>query len=1344
MKNILVVLFLFCTLLCNGQYPQLFTADKELSSSLINHIYQDHNGFIWIATEDGLNRYDGAKFSIYKHHLGDDHSLASSFVRTIFEDSKGHLFIGTYAGVQMYNPSTDKFTPLAKWENGDQLNSNVTSILERKNGEIWISGNVLCKLNIQNNQLIAQDTNIPYTELGGQMIEDNNQNLWILKGEEGLLKLDVYNQLTFYLSQDNGHLNSICKDSEGNIYVGSIRKGLFVYNKDLDTFQSVEAEGKEELPISCLYSGPLNELYIGTDGKGLTTYNNQTCKISKLPFDNNYFDSSQSKVHSILKDNASNLWLAIYQKGIMLIPARTNNFGYIGHKLINRDVIGSGCITSFCKDHQGFLWIGTDNDGIYAINERKEQVKHFSHTNHPNSAPSTVTQIYEDSDHNIWIGSFINGMGKLDRQTGMCNYQHQLVDNNGNYIQRIYDFVEDRNKRLWIATMGFGLYYYNLRTQQFVSIQSQTSDINNWIGCLQYSDDNQLYVGTYDGMNCIDLNTTDYQSYKILPQHVIYSIYEDKKGLIWLGTSEGLSSYNKETKKITTYTTDDGLPSNTVYAIEGDENDVLWISTNAGISQYQKGNNIFVNYYVGDGLQGNEFYKNASFKDQQGIIWFGGMNGVTYFNPQDIMNPARKWNIRITDFFLHNNSVREGMKSGKRNIINTPVFDAKEFYLAHEDNVFSIEFSTIELNAPEHIQYLYSVNDERWISLPKGINRISFSNLKPGAYFFKIKARDNAIESDVKEITIHISPAWYASWWAILIYSILSLAIILTIISQMKHRYRMRQEMLQHIHAEQINEAKLQFFINISHEIRTPMTLIISPLQKLMKTEEDRDRLKTFHVIYRNAERILTLINQLMDIRKIDKGQMFLKFQETNIIPFIKDLCDSFEQQVNTKNIQFRFDCQLDELNAWIDTTYFDKIILNILSNAFKFTPEGGSIDIMLRVGEDNESLAGKGKQYAEIIISDTGKGIEDSEKERIFERFYQIRNSHTNPKGGTGIGLHLTRSLVELHHGTIAVENNEMQAGSRFIVRLPLGSIHLLAEEMNKNEEITTHAEAIEPPVIPAVAVHGETRKKVKVKRKYHVLLAEDSEEIRNYISQEFADKFHVQECCNGKEALAMIFQQMPDLVISDIMMPEMDGLTLCRKIKQNVNLNHIPVILLTAKTGEDDNLEGLNTGADAYIMKPFNIDILQKTVENLIRTRQLLHNVFAGQQNREDMLQKPEVKSPDEKLMERILKALNNNMGNPDLSIETLAVEVGISRVHLHRKLKELTNQTTRDFIRNTRLKQAAQLLSEKRHSISEIAVLTGFSNPNNFSTAFKELHGMSPTEYMKDQLSHNKPPS
>lgn len=1349
MKHTFALLLLFFTLPGFAQSSKLFSADRELSSSLINSIYQDSHSMIWIATEDGLNRYDGAKFTIYKHDANNKHSLSHNYVRTLFEDSKGHLFVGSYNGIQMYNPATDNFTPQARWEeSGELFQSNIITILERKNGEIWLSGNQLCTLTIQDeNQLVVKPLNLPIPIfMTDAMIEDKQQNIWMTTGDNGIYRMDTNKKATHYLQQEKGAtIVALYEDMNGDIYAGTTGKGLLRYDPKTDNFVAIAYKGKQNLPIKVLYAGTQDELYIGTDGNGLKILNNKRQEITDFLFNNTYFDFSTSKIHSILKDNAGNFWLAIYQKGVIMIPAQSNSFNYLGYKSIDKNMIGSSCITSLCKDHTGILWVATDNDGVYGITQEGKQKAHFLPTADASSVPATVMSIYEDSEHNLWFGSYIKGMGKINRQTGHCTYQQDLLDKNGNQIQRVYAFAQDRDKRLWIATMGAGLYYYNLQTKRIECKQTMNDQLNNWIGCLLYTNDNKLYAGTYDGVTCIDLNTKEHRTQHWLLRHIIFSMYQDKQGMIWIGTSEGLSCLNPRSNALTSYTTDNGLPSNAIYAIQGDEQDNLWISTNAGISQFHTKSHKFINYYVTDGLQGNEFSKNASFKDKNGTIWFGGTNGITYFNPLEITSPLKKWNIRITDFYLHNKPVRKGMVSGGHEIIDRPVFEADNFYLSYKDNAFSIEFATLELNNPERITYLYAMNDDKWINLPKGTNRISFSNLKPGTYRFRVKAMDYTIYSDLKQITIHIASAWWASWWAKLLYCLLALGTTALIILQVRHRYRTRQEMMQHIHDEQINEAKLQFFINISHEIRTPMSLIISPLQKLLQSDSDPTRQKTYRTIYRNSERILRLVNQLMDIRKIDKGLMSLVFRPTDIIGFINDLCDTFAQQAAKKGFTMQFHCEEAQgLTLWVDPVNFDKIILNILSNAFKFTPEYGTVDIYLRTGEDEkQNIQSPLRHYAEITIADSGIGIEEKEMEHIFDRFYQIRNSQNNLNVGTGVGLHLTRSLVELHHGTIRSENNmDGKPGCRFVIRIPLGHAHLLPQEIEQGD---TEATSINTPQLfrPALVAEQSQEIKVHARTHYRVLIVEDDEEIRQYLREELATEYHIIESCNGKEALAMIFKKTPDLVISDVMMPQMDGLTLCHKIKQNVNLNHLPVILLTAKTSEKDNVEGLDTGADAYITKPFNIEIVRKTAGNLIRNRERLRNTFGGQQINEDKLQKLETLSPDDKLLERIMKVINDNLSNPNLTVEMITTEVGISRVHLHRKLKELTNQTTRDFIRNVRLKQASILLSQKRHNITEVAELTGFTNPNNFSTAFKELYGMPPTAYMEQQLEKNKQP-
>lgn len=1368
MRTLSLLLSLLFTLCCFGQSGKLFTVDKELSNSIINTIYQDRNGVIWIATEDGLDRYDGAKFSTYKHEDGNERSLTDNNVNILFEDSKGHLLIGTMRGLQLHDTATGLFTEIPlNYDDGTNTHSHITRILERKDGEVLIatSGHGIYSVDLgsEKPEATLMDIDLPSLFIN-HLFEDQQDNLWISTEGKGLFRLEESRKLYKYFSEKENAWNIItdmCQDIHGNIYAGSMGRGMFIYEKGSDSFLPIPYTDNPNLPINTLYPANQDEIYIGTVGYGIKVYDTRTKRIKESEFNITSFNFNKSEISSIMKDRTGNIWLGINSKGVMLLPAISNEFKYLGYKSQMANPIGSNSIMSICKDHTGILWLGTANDGIYGITAEGELKKHFEHTDDPHSVPANITSIYEDSDHNLWLGSPLDGMARMEPQTGKCEYL-TLLDHKQNNVKRVFCITEDNDKRLWIGAMGGGLFYKNLNTGTITRCPAPDSGKeynetvnllhNRWIACLLHTSNDKLYIGTYDGLGCLDLKTFNYVSTygvnRLFVGGAIYTLYEDHQGGIWAGTSKGLIQLDEKSKTSKTYTTHDGLPNNVICGIRGDSNHHLWISTNYGITRFSPQNGSFINYYAGDGLQGNEFSKGAAFQDEKDNLIFGGINGITYFNPANITVSIKKPEIRISDFYIHDRVVRKGMNSGSYSIIDAPVTDADRFQLSHKDNSFSIEFSAMEFYNPERIVYTYSINDEKWITLQPGINRVSFSDLPAGTYHFKVKAKDYTAFSDTKEIKIIIHPAWYASGWAMFIYTLLAMGIIYIILIQIRHRYRAHQELLQHIHAEQINEAKLQFFINISHEIRTPMSLIISPLQKLIATDKDKERQKSYFTIYRNASRILQLVNQLMDIRKIDKGQMSLIFRETDITTLIGDICTTFAQEANPKHIELQFHPEPEVPNVWIDPLNFDKVILNLLSNAFKFTPEQGKVDVYLRTGTD--VAAPKPLQHhLEIMVTDNGIGLDTKEMEHIFERFYQIRNSHNNSNIGTGIGLHLTRSLVELHHGAIHAENNAEtdsgQPGCRFIIHLPLGKEHLRPEEMeNSTDRDSMEKTSIHLSQPLPVELASDEENKPKVKSKRYILVVEDDEEIRKYICNELATEYHMIESCNGKEALSILLGKAPDLVISDVMMPEMDGFTLCRKIKQNVNINHIPVILLTAKSSEEDNLEGLSLGADAYIVKPFNIEILRKTAENIIRNREQLRNTFSGQQDQSDKIQKLEVQSPDDKLLKKIMKVINDNISNPNLTVEMITTEVGISRVHLHRKLKELTNQTTRDLIRNVRLQQAAALLASGRHNISEVATLTGFPNATYFSTAFKEMYGVPPTVYMEQNSGAKLPPS
>jgi signal transduction histidine kinase/DNA-binding response OmpR family regulator len=604
------------------------------------------------------------------------------------------------------------------------------------------------------------------------------------------------------------------------------------------------------------------------------------------------------------------------------------------------------------------------------------------------------------------------------------------------------------------------------------------------------------------------------------------------------------------------------------------------------------------------------------------------------------------------------------------------------------------------------------------------MNILTLSHLPQGTYRFRVKAERNNIETPIKEFVVVIHSPWYRSAWAYFFYAMIIGMFAWQYLAYRRHKEQDRLRLQAHIHAEEMGEAKLRFFMNMSHEIRTPMTLILTPLLSLIKNDTDPNRKGVYETIRRNAERILSLINQMMDLRKIDKGQMQMRMRETNLVGFAKDIYNLFDSQAKAKQIKFLFNHDSEEIPVWIDRQNFDKVFMNVLSNAFKYTPTGGEIGIRLTHNAESATIA----------IYDNGEGIPEDKINKIFDRFYQTPTSINDRYVGTGIGLDLTRSLVELHHGTITVHN--LEKGCEFVITIPMGNSHLNSDEMLLDDETT---ETITPELIleeePEPEPTNPMAEMMAQNRRMTLVIAEDDEEIRNYLENELSSDYEVHACTNGREALGEIIRTKPDLVLSDIMMPEMDGNTLCTRLKTNPITNSIPVVLLTAKSRDEDKLEGLETGADAYIVKPFNMDILRRTIINLINKHRLLRLKYERNDNLEEQVDEIRLKSPDEKLLERIMECINKNLNNSDLSVDMIADTVGISRVHLHRKMKDLTGQTPHDFIRNIRLKKAAQLLANQGMNVTEVMYACGFANSASFSTVFKKFYGMSPRDYMRE---------
>jgi ligand-binding sensor domain-containing protein/signal transduction histidine kinase/CheY-like chemotaxis protein/AraC-like DNA-binding protein len=1325
-----------------GQKSLFFTSEKELSSSLINAVYQDSRNYIWIATEDGLNRYDGNRFTVYKNAPDDEHSLRNNYTRCMFEDSRGRFWVGCINALQLYNRNTDNFSEIVINNDSARIFPHITSVIESRDKEIWITTSGEGVIRIREDTVgVRSDTRLT-NKLSSRhltsIMQDSQGRFWIGSENNGV---NLYNpendSVTVFKAPfaiGDNQISSVCEDADGKIFVGTLTDGLYVYNAEKEMFERVEYESKTSLPVKCLTFDIQNRLLVGCDGEGIKIYNPQRLCLEDFKVKSAPFDFSRMKVHAICIDRMGNIWTGLFQKGVFLEPANRNDFYYWGNRSPNQGLIGSDCVMSLLKDRRGNLWIGTDNDGVYRIAAYGGE-KHFT------DVPNTVLSLLEDDNGNVWLGSYGKGLACIEQESEVCHYYDYADDSTHSVVantaqNKIFALAKDCRNRIWTGTNGAGIYIFDIAGKRFIANYSQYSTDsahipNDWINCIIEDSRHLIWAGSYNGFFSINPSNGEVRHYST--QTVVYCIKEDTFGNLWVGTAEGLTYFNITDEKSVSYTVADGLPSNVICDVQCDDDGNVWFSTHSGISKFLPEEQQFVNFYSSDGLQSNEFSLGASFKAPDGMLYFGGVNGITSFYPADINIERTPPSLYLTDLTVMNKHVVAGQKSGRNEIFTGFIADVDTIRLNYKDNIFTLEFSTFYFGSSEHVDYYYFMEglSEQWMSTGVGNNRLSFTNLKYGSHQLKIKASIYDSYSDEKELVIIITPPWSLTWWAKIIWFALAALLILGVYFFIADRNRHRTERLRSEHAEQINESKLQFFINISHDIRTPMTLIIGPLEKLIAENKVAALQKVYLLMYRNAKRILQLINQLMDVRKLDRGLMSVKMSRTNITEFITDIMQTFEFQAEKKHLRFDFLHPSEEVEAYIDRNNFDKVIVNVLSNAFKFTPDNGAITVSLTTGCDPDNPTPLGR-YFEIIVADTGQGIEEDKIEKIFERFYQIENKANY---GTGIGLHLARSFAELQYGRIWARNRKDRQGSEFVIRMPLGNKHLKPSEIDTSE-VDWKPVAAEGHKAGDIVVGDDVsdvtkQQALRPKTKYRLLIADDDVDVREYLRSELADTFRITEANDGKEALNLIFKEKPDLVLSDVMMPEIDGLTLARKIKTNININHIPVILLTARSEEPDIVEGIETGADAYITKPFNIDLLKKQIINLIENRARLEPKISAADNAARIRQ-PALRPSDDVLYEKIIRLVNDNISDSNLNAEFLAKNVGMSRVHIHRKLKELTNQSARDFIRNIRLKQAADMLKNKKLTISDIAYSLGFINLSHFSTSFREFYGLSPKEF------------
>ncbi len=1320
-KLLLVISFLLIPLYCAlAQTGKLFDANQQLSSSFINQVYLDNDGFIWIASRNGLNRYDGYQFVILKKETELYNEMASNYVNCILQDKNGLFYLGMWGHLQTYDGQSFKDVEV-KAIDPNNTSCYVTCFVERKNGEVWAGTSGAGVLKIDDREHAHQVSNaLKNIHTVNDICEDKIGHLWIVTRDNGLLEYDGH-QAVSHLNESplNLSLYRVCVDASGKVYVGTLNDGLYV--REGGQFRHIDNSGTK--PISALYFNRKGELMIGYDGGGLGIYDPKTGQITDNPYYSTELDLSSTKVYSITEDHSGNIWLGLLQKGLYMQPGTPSGFGYMGYKLGNRNLIGSACVISTLIDSRGRIWIGTDKDGLYYFSSDKQLLKHFK-----DGFPETIMTIEEDKNGHIWIGAYNDGGGWIDPNTYTFHRYPFDMEN-----LSIFDIVVDQQNRVWMASMRYGLLLLDQNTNQLTVYNKKdnaekdhqvNSIANDYLSQISLSPDGKrIYASTTMGLCCLDITTGSWTSF--FGQNCINygspnRIAREYDGIVWIGTNDGLYCYDPSKKEYRLYTEEKGLADNGIASIEQDRQGRLWIGTDHGLRCHNPKSGETRNYFIDNGLQSNEFSDGASCISADGVMLFGGVGGVTWFDPERITDSKWDATVQLSRFCINGQPINKSTQSGSYHITDTTIIASQKFDLSYHDNSFSIQLTTLTYDNPEHITYLYSVNNESFVRLQPGSNELMFTHLSPGTYRFRVKAERNGIETPERTFTVVVHSPWYRSTLAYILYL---LAIGFAIWQFLRLRDRKEQDRLrmqEHIHAEEMSNAKLRFFMNMSHEIRTPMTLIVTPLISLIKNENNAQKKSILQTIKRNAERILSLINQMMDLRKIDQGRMAMHMSKTDLIPFVNELYSLFELQAKNKGINLTMESDSDSIPVWIDRKNFDKVVMNILSNAFKFTPTGGNIAI--RVTHD--------AQEAHISISDDGEKIPEDKLSKIFERFYQTDSTINGQQPGTGIGLDLAKSLVELHHGTISAHN--LEKGCEFIVTLPLGDKHLKPEEKITD---TLILDTDEHEQLPLELEQQDATDERKQQDRFTIVIAEDDDEIRQLLSQELGQDYDVKACVNGREALVEALRCKPDLVVSDVMMPEMDGNTLCTKIKSNPNTNHIPVILLTAKSLDEDKLTGLETGADAYIVKPFNMDILRRTIINIISSHRMLRLKYERNDQLEDKVDNIDIKSPDEKLLERVMNTINKHIADSDLNVEMIAEEVGISRVHLHRKMKELTGQTPHDFIRNIRLKRAANLLVNQGMNVTEVMYACGFSNTASFSTLFKKFYGLSPRDYMKE---------
>ena len=1261
---------------------RLYTSN-DMSSSLIRCIIQDKYGFIWVGTNYGLNRFDGYKFSTYLCNPADTTTIQDNDIVKLYPYSKEFLFVATNRGLYKYSYLTNSFQHIVLEKKDEKI--RISSLIEdgKHNLLIGTAGYGAYRLDMTTGKVtrLSRKSANSVDDFFAMLFFDDEGYLWQANHTKVLRKYK-YNGKSIKLVSvyEPKGLFSVCKlyaaDKKGFFvaHVGGIMRYDYASHRfsryDFD-FSAHQGAGY----ISAVTLDKYGNLWLGTSGDGTFKIPHGSRKAYRVELNNQSFIFDNAHISDLLIDRDGNQWYGCYMKGLFL----SNNDKNVFHP-VSLDELGAGMetISSVVGVADGLMLFVVKNHGLYLLDEKTGNTKLLQ-------SPAGPIKVYSDFRKNVYVYGR-DGIYEYD-------WKHQtyrlLLPANGLSL----DYMQvDAAGNIYFTSQGNGLYVWNRKsgkmTQYLMDDKRPHKTIcNNWISEIRLDSRGWLWCATANGVSCMDTKTGYFDiilSRPLLEGKSCYSTLELSDGKIAIATEMGLYLYDRKKQQTTPWPHSESISGLRIYSLKKDVKGNLWMSTAQGIWCYDSKAKSFFSFEKGNGLLTKEYLAGVVGSTSDGVICYGNSEGLTYFQPSEV----KDYNEKTSAIYLSGVLLDGKMAPFIGDNLSVPS-DFKSIVLS---------FSQLDYQSVGNIVFQYRINGGKWISNAAGDNSFNFTGLSYGHYRIEVRTYCNGKYSTYKKvINLDVLAPWFLTVWAKLLYLFLILGLTAAaIIVYLRKKKR------------DLEEAKMQFLINATHDIRSPLTLIMEPLKKLKERLGNAEEYQAdIDTIDRNAQRLLTLVNQILDKRRLDKHQMNLSCRETNLVEFSQGLVSLFTYNANLRGINIRLEMPETPVNAWIDRNKLDKAIANLLSNAFKYTPNGG--EIIFRIEKQDKKVL--------LYVIDSGKGLgKNDDAKTLFERFYQGKNSADMHLGGSGIGLNLCRSIVRLHGGDVTARNREDgTSGACFIIELPLGKEHLKDSQINSD-----------------YVVNGKKQQRGAASRNSKILLVDDDIEICRYLKSELSDWYRFVICNNGKEALKQLLSGDFDLVVSDVVMPEMDGITLLRNIKGNANISHVPVIMLTSKSEISDRLEGIKLGADAYLAKPFSLEELHLTIDNLIDNVRRLKGKFSGALKQDDKVEKVEVKGYDEELMERIMKVVNENLSDSDFNVEKMCDEVGVSRTQLHRKLKEMTGVPTSEFLRNIRLNEAARLIREHKINITQVSYMVGFANNSHFSTAFKKYFGMSPTEY------------